>query len=220
MRKKQFVTIIFFICIILNNNVFAEKVSDVRLLVKGSALHNFIFSQNAYQKMYEFAVFFDRKLSIDCNSRYEIHPKKLNILVPINLPDGASEPTEGAWKYQFEAERCNQKKIYNMLAGLQNDGIQYGPLMPGNSISSPILKKDAMKAAFAGAVIKNGTTCRENIEIYEVETVQFPDDFDLPPNKRQSSWVDKWVFLVCGKIISSEIEYTPDGNGGTDFKSN
>lgn len=212
-----FLTVSFIVC--FQNTSFAEVVSDARKIVADSPIHKFIYSKASYRKMYEIAVYLDRKLSIECSSRYDIKPLKLVILQPITMPTGASEPSWGAWKYQFEALRCGKTKIYNMFFGVRNGKFNNGPLFPGNSIASPVLLRDAAKAAIGGAVINSKTKCRDDFEIYDIKTVQMPDNTQTSSDRKQGSWVDEWTFLACGEKITSLMEYVPDGKGGTSFSS-
>lgn len=213
-RLLVYLTILFSVC--SHAVSVAEVVSDPRMLIEDSPIHKFVYSEASYRKMYEVAVFQDRKLSIECGTRYDIKPQKLVIMQPITMEEGVLEPSAGVWKYQFEALRCGKTKIYNMIYGVQNGILKNVPLFPGNTISSPMLLRDAVRAAIGGAIIKSKSKCSKDLQVYDVETIVLPEASSSQP---EGSWVDKWTFLACGEMIISHMVYVPDGNGGTSFHS-
>lgn len=208
------------IALSLSGAAKAETLSHAGALEADSAMHAYLFSQDAHRQMYNLAVAFDRAFQIECDSEYRIKAANLVVLSQIELPSGADHPVAGVWTHRFVASRCGKDKTYNILAIAKPAGApDYRPLFPGTSQSSVVLQRDAVTSALMGAIAQNKPACTENVRVFDIEMVAEPYELTEGSEKIQGVWEERWTFRACGKDFSTTLQYIPDGQGGTYFRT-
>jgi hypothetical protein len=109
---------------------------------------------------------------------------------------------------------CGKQKVENILTMSEKGQLKSVAGLPGTSKADPLLAKDSMRYAFAGAVRKIGQ-CKD---VRVVDTKY--EDFEGPPNpkaKFQSEggrpWWETWTLSACGTPVDTVIHYIPDDTG-------
>ncbi len=80
--------------------------------------------------------------------------------------------------------------------------------LPGHSMASPVLQKDAMLMAAAFASMGN-PTCHPKSwdEVHVINT-----EMTTPPQGTGTPWAELWTFSVCGQSVRVPLTFTPDAD--------
>ena len=175
----------------------------------------YLYSADFYQAMYAIAVQADRTLKISCDSKYQVTPLTLVVLSPIVHPETSQHPMNGIWSYRFNAVRCGATKTYNLMMTAQpGQQPRASMMLPGHTIASPLLIKDAFKVAAPGVAHALGRNCKE-LQVFDTVLTKAPHTFTEGGRSYPGAWMERWTFQGCGKQVSQAMTFVPDGKGGT-----
>jgi len=204
----------------------AETLATTGDLKSGTRIYEYVFSRPQIAEMHKVGVFWDKRLGLqqDCKSQFRVKPTAFVVVVPISFPDNNNHPTQGAWKHRFEFERCGETKIYNAIFLAKNgDTPETKPYFPGASIASPRLIADAMQTAVASASLKlrkdKGVNDCKDVVVSDMKISQAAHDVIDAGKTYSRVWQEDWTFLACGQSVHILMDFTPDGQGGTNYST-
>jgi len=188
---------------------------DAKLLSQPSLMYDAIYSPDAYRSIEKYTKITDEAYGIACGKDYNFEIIRLLVAAPIVVSKETGVISEGIWFYRYRAQRCDQTKIYNIVAVKNprkpSSEIIYRLFAPGTTEASPRLVYDTLKLVHSNTQIKS-KAIRENKKNDCATQMQLFDTQYIAEHSPE--WKEKWEVKVCGELISSEITYTPDGNGG------
>jgi hypothetical protein len=95
--------------------------------------------------------------------------------------------------------------------------IQTPPVFQGKTVASPLLKANTLEIVGALAMAKTG--CRAidtvNTEIVEVSGAGVAD----AQGRAIPSVRERWTLGLCGQRIPCRVNFSPDGQGGTNIQA-
>ena len=212
-------TLIPFSCACLH----AETLASVSDLKSGTRISSYLFSQEQMRELYNAGVFHDRQLGLQqgCKEPHRVKPTALEILTPIDLPEGRSHPAQGAWRHRFEFERCGATKTYNVIF-VSNNGEhpRVQPYHPGATGASIQLVLDTLKSivpAVRALAKEQGIEDCKELLVADMAMTQTPHDVVEDGKTLIGVWSEKWTILACGRPVDISLEFIPDGKGGTTY---
>lgn len=197
--------------------VRAETLTTGRDLDAESPMGKYLLSMDFYKRMHAIAVEADRVLGVRCDTRYEIRPLSVIVFKPVELPTGALHATGGIWAYRFDANRCGTTKRYNLMMTSQPGAAPRAAMMvPGDTITSPLLARDTIRSVAAKASIALDGKC-EKVQIFDTAVAEQPHAVTQGGTTYQGVWKEIWTFQGCGQRVPVPVIFVPDGKGGTNF---
>jgi len=188
---------------------------DAKLLTQPSLMYDAIYSPDAYRSFEKYTKIIDKVYGIDCDKDYSFEVIRLLVAAPIVISKETGVISEGIWFYRYSAQRCDQTKIYNIIAvknpRTPGSEIKYKLFAPGTTEAGPRLVYDTLKLVYSSTQIKS-TAIREKKKNNCAAQMQLFDTQYIA--EHSSEWKENWKVKVCGELISSEITFTPDGHGG------
>jgi hypothetical protein len=131
------------------------------------------------------------------------------IYVPLEFSSDGSSLAKGAWKEEAVFDICGTKRQLNILNLATSQGLQRRALLPGTSVGDPVLQRDGLLYAQAGASPKVARDCKARV----VDT-KFAS-FDPPNSTGKKPWHEIWVVDACGVEVPVEMTFIPDATGTT-----
>lgn len=132
-------------------------------------------------------------------------------------PEVFTDPTVREASYhRILIEGCGRRTQRNYLALVLPDGSgRMVETLPGNTVTDPVLQRDAMRAATAAA-----HASAPNCQQIRPLAAEF-DGTDGEPNARRRTrpWSELWMFEACGTQLAVPMRFTPSAAGGTDFSA-
>ncbi len=197
----------------------AETLANVHDLAQAPRINAYIKSAEARAELLRLGQEQDKRLGLarDCRDQAVVNVKGLVLLRPVELPEGAAHPAQGAWQYRYTLERCGQIKIYNAVAVAGKDGAPpvFQPYFPGETLADVALVRDAMVPALAAAALaaKPDKSCRQ-VDMLDMRVVEGQK------GRADAPWKEVWSILFCGRQGDAEISFMPDKDGkGTTFSA-
>jgi hypothetical protein len=142
--------------------------------------------------------------SIDSDGKFNA-----KVYVPLEFSSEGDSLVKGAWKEEAVFNICGTKRQLNILNLATSQGVQRRMLLPGTSIGDPVLQRDGLLYAQAGASRKIARDCKARI----VDT-RF-SSFDPPASTGKRPWHEIWVVDACGNEVPVEMTFIPDATGTT-----
>jgi hypothetical protein len=107
-------------------------------------------------------------------------------------------------------EGCGRRSQRNYLALVLQDGTaRMVETLPGNTVTDPILQRDAMQVAVAaGQAAALG--CQQIRPV--AANVDGPDSEPTAPRRTQP-WTEAWILDACGTLLSVPMRFTPTARG-------
>jgi hypothetical protein len=134
---------------------------------------------------------------------------------PAAPPTRLSDPTvREATYHRILVEGCGRVVQRNYLALVLPDGTgRMVETLPGNTVTDPVLQRDAMQAAGAAA-----RAAAPNCQQIRPVSADF-EGGDSEPNvaRRTRPWTETWVFDACGTRVAVPMRFAPSASGGTGF---
>ncbi|MGQ0677302.1 MAG: hypothetical protein ACT4N4_14625 [Rhodospirillales bacterium] len=128
----------------------------------------------------------------------------------VRFAPGAYMPHAGQWVDRLSVDRCGKRATRNILIAVrEKEKLTPAALIPGRTATSPLLQRDAMRAAVVAARVKSG--CQD-----EMFVVDSAIDGRFQPG---APWREDWTFMGCKATVVVGIAFTPDGRGGSDFSA-
>jgi hypothetical protein len=127
---------------------------------------------------------------------------------PPTFPSGVV-PETGEWIDQLKVDRCGtpaQRNLYLIARG--KGQLQAVSMLPGETITSPVLQRDALKVVPIVALDKM------KCEAAQVAVIDTKVSVAPAPNR---PWQEEWTFGGCDQMIALAVDFVPDGKGGTTF---
>lgn len=162
---------------------------------------------------------FDEKFDLakGCAAKsYTVKPVSLEVLKPLTYSEGKGV-TDGAWKLGYEASRCNETKLYNVIFVGQPKGEPLVvPYFPGFSMADYALVKDAMRSVMMGATVLVKDKSCQDYSIFDMAVSKLPDV--KTSHLQPTSWEETWTVQVCAQRVHVPIKFVPSKTGkGTEF---
>jgi len=86
--------------------------------------------------------------------------------------------------------------------------------VPGKTLGSPLLQRDTMNQLFF--FDRAFAADCQNRKIVNTEILEQPKDARFVTGGMVAgSWKERWYLDRCGKVVPYDVQYTPDGKGGT-----
>jgi hypothetical protein len=202
----------------------AETVNTVNDLPNNKRTAAYLYSRPMLESMGRLGVEQDKRLGLqaDCKSQYLVKPLRSIVLAPIDFPDDKQNPTKGSWLSRYEVQRCGEPKVYNVIfiAGSNGEPPSSRSYFPGSTYAGPILVRDAMQSATAGAFVRSGSKDCKDVDVLDMQVAEQPHEVVEEGKTFKGVWKEIWTFKVCGKTIDVPIAFIPDANGGgTTFRT-
>jgi hypothetical protein len=122
-----------------------------------------------------------------------------------------SDPTVREASYhRILIEGCGQRIQRNYLALVLPDGTRrMVEMLPGTTVTDPVLQRDAMNAATMAAATA-APACRQ----VRPRAAEF-DGADREPQapRRTRPWTESWIFEACGRLLAVPMRFTPTERG-------
>ena len=132
------------------------------------------------------------------------------MLDDVRFAPGALMPQAGQWVDRLAVERCGKRGTRNILIAVrEKEKLTPAAMIPGRTATSPLLQRDAMRAAVVAARVKSG--CQD-----AMHAVDSAIDGRFQPG---APWREDLTFAGCGKTVVVAIAFTPDGKGGSNFSA-
>lgn len=225
MNIKSFVSLAAAIALfLLSVSLQAETINASADLQTSKKMNAYVFSHSLAEAMYRLGVAQDKKLGLqlDCRSQYSIKPVSTTVLSPIDFPDDKQHPIKGVWEARFQLERCGSSKVYNVVFVANSNGEAPTPhqYYPGSTNASPLLVKDAMPSALAGAQARSRVKDCKDIDVFDMQVTEQAHDVVEGDKRFKRVWKETWTFVRCGQMIDVPITFIPDETGGgTSFET-
>jgi len=130
---------------------------------------------------------------------------------PAAPPTTLSDATvREATVHRILIDGCGQRLQRNFLALVLPDGTRrLAEMLPGSTLTDPVLQRDAMQAARMGA-----QAAAPNCQQIAPRGAEF-DGPDAEPNapRRTRPWTETWVFEACGALLGVPMLFTPTDRG-------
>lgn len=162
---------------------------------------------------------FDEKFSLvkGCAANsYTIKPVSLEVLKPLTFTEEKGV-TDGAWKLGYEASRCGETKLYNVIFVGQAKGDPFVvPYFPGFTMADYALVKDATRSVMMGASALVKDKHCDDYSIFDMNVAKLPD---LKTSQIQpGAWEETWTVQACSQRVNVPIKFVPSKTGkGTEF---
>ena len=109
-------------------------------------------------------------------------------------------------------EGCGQRMLRNYLATILLDGTRrINELLPGSTVTDPVLQRDAMQAATASA----SATARNCQQITARDSRFDGQDSEATAPRRTRPWAEIWLMDACGTMLTVPMRFTPTDRGTT-----
>jgi hypothetical protein len=201
----------------------AETVNTTADLQSHQKTAAYLFSGPMLDVMRRLGLQQDKKFGLqqDCISQRSVQPVSSLILSPIDFPDDAPHPTQGAWFLRYQFERCGEAKLYNVLFVANRDGTvpTARTYYPGATIASPDLVNDAMPSVVSGMLARSGLKNCNKIDVFDMRVTDPTHNIVEGSKIFKDVWSETWTFRMCGKMNDVAVTFIPDANGGTTFTS-
>lgn len=151
----------------------------------------------------------------------EMEASTLNTAV--EMPEGADWPAKGTWSQKFKVTRCDLTTIENVIVISQNgQQPQVGLLIPGETVASMELMRDAMQGVIPAAYAEAGNRGKKNCKNIRVMDSTLRDRAsivaELKQGRRVTQWFEDWIVDACGEEITVYLRFHwDDGKQGTVF---
>lgn len=202
----------------------AATVSTSTELLNSKPAFAYVFSTLNLEAMYRLGVEEDKKFGLqpECKTQYHVKAMAAIVLKPIDFPEGKPNPSAGIWLTRYQLERCGDAKIYNALffANANSEAPVAKPFYPGSTIAGPVLVKDAMMQAVAGALARAGLKDCKIADVFDMRVTEPVHDVTEGDKLFKGVWNEIWTFRLCGQMVDTAMTFIPDANGGgTSFSS-
>ncbi len=105
---------------------------------------------------------------------------------------------------------CGQQTQRNYLAIILLDGTRrINELLPGSTVTDPVLQRDAMQAATASA----NATVRNCQQIVPRDSRFDGQDTEPTASRRTRPWAEIWLMDACGTMLTVPMRFTPTDRG-------
>jgi hypothetical protein len=130
--------------------------------------------------------------------------------------DAQGNPISGQWRVLTWIEGCGEERIVNLQYWFPPDGkLATTLLLPGTTIASLTLQRDAIFYAKLGMAVIAPRDCKEA----PVINTQFKgwDSGELPDAKGavRRPWTEEWTVRLCGVTGVVPMHFVPDATGTT-----
>jgi hypothetical protein len=201
----------------------AETVNTTADLQSHQKTAAYLFSPPMLDVMRRLGLEQDKKFGLqqDCISQRNVQPFSSLLLSPIDFPDNAPHPTQGAWFSRYRFERCGEAKLYNVLFIANRDGTAptARTYYPGATIASPGLINDAMPSVVSGALARSGRKHCKDVDVFDMRVTEPTHDIIEGNKTFRNVWSEVWTLRLCGKMNDVAVTFIPDDHGGTTFSS-
>ncbi len=128
---------------------------------------------------------------------------------PLRLEKG--EPASGLFRETATVRGCGLSRRISVLALVRADGrIERLPLLPGTTLSDPVVQREAIPFAIGGAYAKVPSQCHD-IQIRNTEFIGY-DPVNIEGKK---PWREVWTVEACKTTIPVDMLFRPDTDGTT-----
>jgi len=147
----------------------------------------------------------------------ELKGKHRNVLIDQEPSfDAAGNPLSGQWRVLTWIEGCGEERIISLQYWFPPNGkLSTTLLLPGTTIASLTLQRDAIFYAKLGMAAIAPKDCKEN----PIINTQFKswDSEALPEAKGavRRPWTEEWTVRLCGVSGVVPIHFVPDAKGTT-----
>jgi hypothetical protein len=128
--------------------------------------------------------------------------------------DSAGHIVAGDWRQVVDEQGCGQSRVLNVQVLVRGpSSVATIPLLPGTTLASPGLQKDAVK--YAVQIVSlipggNDPNCKtghiENTEFVSRESTPVPGGKGLP-------WRELWTLVSCVQKMQVPMLFIPDATG-------
>lgn len=159
-----------------------------------------IFSQ-AFTAMRQQAVFRSSNSvpGYDCPSG---PPMRLVQVIPYPI-----KPDLASWIERFVLA-CNPPAQRNFVLVLEKTLPQVIELLPGATLSDPLLQRDAIRSVTSAVLSVKGAAC-DKPQITDTAVSAAPD--------RRGAWGERWSFDLCGTKAEADIAFALSARGGVEW---
>jgi hypothetical protein len=138
---------------------------------------------------------------------------KVTVFDPVRFNNG--KPYTGAWVERVEATGCGPTRLLNVLTIAHSDTpMQIVGMMPGDTMTDPMMQKNALQYAEAIAVRGVPPGCKQLAFL----NTKF-DGFTGLPNtevtdgRESRPWRELWTMTACGSEFDIGLTFTPNQRG-------
>jgi hypothetical protein len=150
-------------------------------------------------------------LKAECAELKLVSRKSLSVLAPPQFVAGSTIPEGGQWIDHAIVNRCGTNTQRNLLIIARGQKqLQAVALLPGETIASPLLQRDAMTSGMVPVTVKLGCDHR---------SIAVIDTALSGPVAQGVPWKEDWTYAGCGKMAVVTITFSPDGKGGAYFSA-
>ena len=111
-----------------------------------------------------------------------------------------------SWIERYVVE-CNKAVRRSLLMVIRGSALQESTLLlPGETISDPLLQTNALGDLAPLALAKAPRDCQEYY-VFDTAVVERP--------RGGGPWKERWSFMVCDKAVDVEAAFVPAPTGGT-----
>ena len=138
---------------------------------------------------------------------------KVTVFDPVRFNNG--KPYTGAWVERVEATGCGPTRLLNVLTIAHSDSpLQVVGMMPGDTLTDPMMQKNALQYAEAIAVRGVPPGCKQLAFI----NTKFDGFIGLPnpevtDGRESRPWRELWTMTACGNELDIGLIFTPNQRG-------
>ena len=138
---------------------------------------------------------------------------KVTVFDPVRFNNG--KPYTGAWVERVEATGCGPTRLLNVLTIAHSDSpMQVVGMMPGDTLTDPMMQKNALQYAEAIAVRGVPPGCKQLAFL----NTKFDGFIGLPnpevtDGRESRPWRELWTMTACGSEFDIGLIFTPNQRG-------
>lgn len=93
-----------------------------------------------------------------------------------------------------------------------------GPKFPGKSLADARLQRDAAQSVYAVALANSDNKGCKDVEVVSTMLDPGKPEQYWMETAQKTGWSEVWVVRVCKEMVGMNMQFMPDGRGGTYFK--
>jgi hypothetical protein len=128
---------------------------------------------------------------------------------PLRVQDG--QATAGLFRETATVRGCGMTRRISVLAFVREGGrIERLPLLPGTTLSDPVIQREAIPYAISGAYAKIPDRCHD-IQVRNTDFI----GYDPTSLEGKKPWREVWTVDACKTSIAVDMLFRPDAEGTT-----
>lgn len=204
---------------LVSSSSFAERITS---LDQNQPIFSKYIKENVVPVLFGYAQALNEVSGFTPDDKDQIRLSDFIVIEPIEIASEDEHPTQGAWIIRYQYNRPDAKRRYNLyFVANKNKQPDYIPMVMGDSIASARLQQDAMMQVALAAYVKIPEDQRDDFDetfhVIDSEVTEVQEPSGCWFFKPTGCWSEQWTVYASGRKIPINIDFNPDGNGGTYF---